>query len=118
MAENIRVEAPGGGYTIQIDPGLLVKLGTYPAAYGLDGWLVVATNVTLAGVYGNTLVRRLSKATLVTMPDGEQYKTLDTVAKLYADFVAVGLDRSGTVLALGGGVVGDTAGFAAATYMR
>lgn len=118
MAENIRVEAPGGGYTIQIDPGLLVKLGTYPAAYGLDGRLVVATNPTIAGVYGDTLVRRLPKANLVTMPEGEQYKTLDTVARLYTNFVAVGLDRSGTVLALGGGVVGDTVGFAAATYMR
>ncbi|HEX2907039.1 MAG TPA: 3-dehydroquinate synthase, partial [Phototrophicaceae bacterium] len=46
------------------------------------------------------------------------YKTLATVAKLYTDLVAVGLDRSGTILALGGGVVGDTAGFAAATYLR
>ncbi len=52
------------------------------------------------------------------MPDGEQYKTLDTVAQFYADFVTAGLDRGSTVVALGGGVVGDTAGFAAATYMR
>ena len=63
-------------------------------------------------------MRRLPDAALVTVPDGEQYKTLDTVARLYADFVAAGLDRGSTVIALGGGVVGDTAGFAAATYMR
>ncbi|MCZ2095171.1 MAG: 3-dehydroquinate synthase, partial [Anaerolineae bacterium] len=76
------------------------------------------TNATLAPLYGEALVKRLSDAVLITMPDGEQYKTLDTVAKLYADFVAAGLDRGSTVIALGGGVVGDTAGFAAATYMR
>lgn len=52
------------------------------------------------------------------MPDGEQYKTLETVSKLYVDLVDAGLDRGGSVIALGGGVVGDTAGFAAATYVR
>jgi len=52
------------------------------------------------------------------MPDGEQYKTLETVNGLYPELVTAGLDRSGTIMALGGGVVGDTAGFVAATYMR
>jgi 3-dehydroquinate synthase len=52
------------------------------------------------------------------IPDGEQYKTLETIHSLYDQFLAGGLDRSGTVVALGGGVTGDAAGFAAATYMR
>jgi shikimate kinase/3-dehydroquinate synthase len=52
------------------------------------------------------------------MPAGEAHKTLDTVSDLYAQFLAAGLDRSGLVVALGGGVVGDVVGFAAATYMR
>ena len=53
-----------------------------------------------------------------TMPDGEAFKTLETLAGLYDQFVDGGLDRSGAVLALGGGVTCDVAGFAAATYMR
>jgi 3-dehydroquinate synthase len=52
------------------------------------------------------------------MPDGEAHKTLETLAGLYDQFVEGGLDRSGAVLALGGGVTCDVAGFAAATYMR
>jgi 3-dehydroquinate synthase len=53
-----------------------------------------------------------------TMLAGEVHKTLDTVSDLYAQFLAAGLDRGGLVVALGGGVVGDVLGFAAATYMR
>jgi len=52
------------------------------------------------------------------MPDGEQHKTMDTVGRLYEAFVRAKLDRAGVVIAFGGGVVGDTAGFAAATFMR
>jgi 3-dehydroquinate synthase len=53
-----------------------------------------------------------------SIPDGEQHKNLATVASLYDQFLAGGLDRSGTILALGGGVTGDIAGFAAASFMR
>jgi 3-dehydroquinate synthase len=69
-------------------------------------------------MYGERLARGLPDADVVTIADGEQYKTLQTVEQLYHDFVKTGLDRSGMVIALGGGVVGDTVGFAAATYMR
>jgi 3-dehydroquinate synthase len=117
-ADPIRVIAPGGEYDIHIDSGILSLISRHLDVFGLRGKVIVATNTTLAALYGEPLVKNLPNATLVTIPDGEQYKTLDTVAKLYADFVDAGLDRSGTVLALGGGVVGDTIGFAAATYMR
>jgi 3-dehydroquinate synthase len=114
MAERIRVTAPGGDYDIHIASGLLKNINQYVP----DGKAVIITNTTLAPLYGDSLARALPNVSVVTMPDGEQYKTLETVAKLYADLVAVGLDRSGTVIAIGGGVVGDTAGFVAATYMR
>ncbi|MCB9451998.1 MAG: 3-dehydroquinate synthase [Anaerolineaceae bacterium] len=109
----IRVTAPGGDYDILIEPGLLRRA----ASWGLRGRVVVITNTTIAPLYGESLARQLDAAVL-TMPDGEQYKTLETVAELYAGCVSAGLDRGGTVVALGGGVVGDTAGFVAATYMR
>ena len=53
-----------------------------------------------------------------TVPDGELHKSLETVRILYDAFIDAGLDRGGAVLALGGGVIGDMAGFAAATYLR
>jgi 3-dehydroquinate synthase len=55
---------------------------------------------------------------MITVPAGEQYKRLETISYLYDQFLTAGLDRQGTVIALGGGVIGDMAGFAAATYMR
>jgi 3-dehydroquinate synthase len=114
MADRIRVTNPAGDYDIHIAAGLLSRVSEFvPPAK-----TVVATNTSLAPLYGQQLVASLPQAALVVMPDGEQYKTLDTVAQLYADFVKAGLDRNGTVLALGGGVVGDTVGFAAATFMR
>src|SRR5689334_9078573 len=109
MAESIRVTAPGGDYDIHISNGLLGNISHYLPT----GKVVVITNTTLAPLYGESVCRSLVDATIVTMPDGEQFKTLDTVSKLYIDLVDAGLDRSGTVIALGGGVVGDTAGFAA-----
>lgn len=117
-ADRIRVTAPGGDYNIRIESGVLSSLADHLDDFGLRGKVVVATNTTLAPLYGESLVAKLPNASLVVVSDGEKYKTLDTVAKLYADFVDAGLDRSGTVIALGGGVVGDTVGFAAATFMR
>jgi 3-dehydroquinate synthase len=118
VAEQLIVRTPDGEYPIQIERGLLARLGDHAAAWGLDRRCAVVTNTTLAPLYGERLASALPNAVLVTIPDGEQHKTLDTVAMLYADFVSAGLDRSSTVIALGGGVVGDTVGFAAATYMR
>lgn len=108
-------------------------VGTYPviiAAGALDDDLsrfiverrfsriAVITNRTLAPLYGEALVARLPGAFLSVIEDGEQYKTLVTAQALYADLLAHGMDRSSLVIALGGGVVGDLAGFVAATFMR
>ncbi|MDZ4766490.1 MAG: 3-dehydroquinate synthase family protein, partial [Chloroflexota bacterium] len=107
-----------GHYPIHIETGLLARVHENAAAWKLDARTAVVTNTTIAPLYGDALVANLPNATLITIPDGESYKNLATVAQLYADFVAAGLDRGSVVIALGGGVVGDTVGFAAATYMR
>ena len=111
MAQRIPVTSPTSSYDITIERGAL-------AQFELAGRCAIVTNTTLTPLYGEALFKRLPDAVLVTISDGEQYKTLHTVAQLYSKFVEAGLDRSSTVIALGGGVVGDTAGFAAATYMR
>jgi 3-dehydroquinate synthase len=118
MAERISVTAPDSRYDISIERGLLKQAERLGVEFGLGARVAVVTNTTLAPIYGEALVEALPNAALVTIPDGEQYKTLATVAQLYGDLVRARLDRGSIVVALGGGVVGDTVGFAAATYMR
>ncbi|MBZ0297801.1 MAG: 3-dehydroquinate synthase [Anaerolineae bacterium] len=116
MADIINVNTPDGTYPIIIEPGLLQQLEQ--AGVQINGRKAIATNTTVKPLYGDQLCFKMPDSHLVVMGDGEVYKNLDTVSQLYGDLVAAGLDRSSTVIALGGGVVGDTAGFAAATYMR
>jgi 3-dehydroquinate synthase len=114
----IPVWTPENRYTILCERGLLNQLPQWLEAYNLRGRMALVTTENLAALYGPRLAALLPQVPLLTMPDGEQHKTLATVQKLYAEFAAAGLDRGGLVLAFGGGVVGDTAGFAAASYMR
>jgi 3-dehydroquinate synthase len=116
LADHIAVVAPDTTYNIVIQAGLLAALN--PVDYGLANHVIIATNATLAELYGHSLAARLPHSHIALMPDGEQYKTLDTVRDLYDQFIKAGADRQTTVIALGGGVVGDTVGFAAASYMR
>ena len=118
MAQRITVKTPDGAYPIHIGTGILSEMIAQPEQFGMQGRCVVITNPTLQPLYGNALVSALPNAALVVMPDGESFKTLETVAQLYADLVTAGADRATTIIALGGGVIGDTAGFAASTYMR
>lgn len=118
-ALTLDVKLPDGTqYPIHIQRGLLQELRGRAAAFGLNGRVMVVSNTTVAPLYGETLVQRLPDAELISVPDGESYKTLATVSALYDAFIEHGADRSTTVLALGGGVIGDMAGFAAASYMR
>jgi 3-dehydroquinate synthase len=105
-------------YPVIIQPGALAD--TLPQFVEERGFsrTAVITNTTLAPLYGEALVERLPGGFLVTVPDGEQYKTLDTMSTIYAQLVTGGTDRSTLIIGLGGGVIGDMAGFAAATYMR
>lgn len=114
----IPVKGPGGGYDIVIEAGLLQDGERLASEFCLANRVAVGTTDTIAGMHGHALTRRLPDAVLVTMPDGEKHKSLKTVSQMYSDFVAAGLDRQGTVLALGGGVACDTFGYAATTYLR
>lgn len=119
MAKRISVNIPNTKpYDIVIERGLLQRLATDSAEFGLDGSVIVGTNTTLAPMYGQQLVTRLPNAAISYMEDGEQYKTVETVNRFYSQFIKQGADRHTTVVALGGGVVGDAVGFAAASYMR
>lgn len=102
----------------RIGPGLLQNgLPDFVREQGFTRAAVV-TNETLAPLYGDALAGRLPGGFLVSVSDGERHKTLDTVRAIYDALIEHGADRSTAVVALGGGVIGDMAGFAAATFMR
>jgi len=120
--ERIVVRTPTGSYGIHLGKGLLARVGELARQQGLRGRVALVTNRTVRDLYAATVIESLRKAgfepAICQVPDGEAYKTLDTVGLLYDQFIEGRLDRYGAVLALGGGVIGDLAGFAAATYMR
>ncbi|HMK34530.1 MAG TPA: 3-dehydroquinate synthase [Desulfomonilaceae bacterium] len=110
------------GYTITIGSGVLVLLGEMMASRGLSKRIAVVTDTHVGPLYLDPVLSTLRSAGFApfacTVPAGEQSKNSDQLAFLYDRFVEEGLDRRGAVVALGGGVIGDLAGFAAATYMR
>jgi shikimate kinase / 3-dehydroquinate synthase len=116
------VRGMGPEYDVLAQTGGLDSLGQLLQERGLTGPVVVVTDTNVAPLYADRAVAALKAAgcpaqTLV-IKAGESYKTLETVSGLWNGFLQAGLDRKSTVVALGGGVVGDLAGFAAATYMR
>jgi 3-dehydroquinate synthase len=122
----IPVRLPDGAYDILVGEGLLADAGALIAqavpGIGRAGPCAVVSHPAIAEAHGQTLLSSLRLAGFepqrVDIPAGEAFKTLATVAGLYEHFVEAKLDRHSPVIALGGGVVGDMAGFAAATYLR
>lgn len=120
MSITVCVELEPHPYTIHIGPGLLSPEGP------LGGWLagqnaLIVTNDTIAAHQLDRLraaapdSARLSECIL---PDGEAWKNLDTLARIYDAALDNGCGRGSWIIALGGGVIGDMAGFAAATWQR
>jgi 3-dehydroquinate synthase len=108
---------PLPGYDVLVGDGLLPDLAARLEHANLSPPYVVFSDTNVARHYGD-VVRDALDCSLVTIRAGEQYKTLDAVSGMYRELLDAGLDRGGTVIALGGGVLTDLAGFASATYMR
>lgn len=117
--DTLRVELGSRSYPILIGDGLLARADLLGQQVpGRDVLLV--TNTTVGPLYSAPLKAGLGERRVVevTLPDGESHKTLNTVSRVLDVLVANRFSRDCTVVALGGGVVGDMAGFAAATYQR
>ena len=117
--ETLEVRLPDGrGYPILLGSGLLGTAGLLDDFAGSQ--VLVVSNATVAERYLDPLRRGFSTARvdLLLIGDGERFKTLDTYAAIQDALIAKRHSRATTVVALGGGVVGDVAGFAAATYQR
>jgi len=109
-------------YDILIDAGLLARLPELFRQYGVRNRLFLIANSNVFKLHGEKLLKALNdsgfQATQILIPDGEKYKNLQTLENIYTYLIAQGADRQSTILALGGGVTGDLAGFAAATFHR
>lgn len=119
----LAVRGPGGGgYTITIGPGLLDRLGMMLQDRDFTPRLAVVTDSHVGPLYLERVMQSLERAGFKpfarVVPAGERSKDLRQVETLYQVFLKAGLDRRAAVVALGGGVIGDLTGYAAATYMR
>jgi len=121
MSATLRVELGERGYPIHIGEGLLDDAALY-APYVSGRRAAVVTNETVAPLYADRLERALARAGAraqrIVLPDGEVHKTWQVLDRIYAALLEAQADRRTVIVALGGGVVGDMAGFAAATYQR
>ena len=119
----LNIPLPGREYDIMIDSGLLDRAGEHcRAVLPLAAKLAVVTDSNVAPLYAERVKKSLEGAgfavQVTVIPAGETSKSMAMLERLYDEFMAFGLTRSDAVVALGGGVVGDLAGFAAATILR
>ncbi|MGE0097003.1 MAG: 3-dehydroquinate synthase [Hydrogenophaga sp.] len=117
----VHIDLGDRSYSIAIGPGLLDAPATYAHLPVATSALIV-TNDTVAPLYADRLTRALEshypRIHLVSLPDGESHKTWETLNLIFDALLTHGCDRKTVMFALGGGVVGDMTGFAAASYMR
>jgi len=120
--EKIRVDLAERSYNIFIGNNTLEEIGDKLKLFDLSPKIALISNPTVYSLYGERVSDSIKNAGFdlltVTIPDGEQYKNLDTLKNIYDELLKFKLDRKSALIALGGGVVGDIAGFAASTYMR
>ena len=123
-AQRISVGHPAGSYDILLGRGALAHLGDAVRQAGIatESRIVIVTNPVVEALYAEAAESSLARAGFrvgrCLVPDGEQHKTLETARTVYDRLLGLGIDRSGVIVGLGGGVTGDIAGFVAATYMR
>ncbi len=119
--QQVPIELGERSYPILIGSALLDDPGSYQvAAAGTDALIV--SNEAVAPLYAERLARALAarhrRVHQVVLPDGEEHKTWETLNRIFDALLEHGADRKSVLYALGGGVVGDMTGFAAACYMR
>jgi len=119
--KNVHIGLGDRSYNVGIGVGLMQPAASWPDLPAGTAALIV-TNTTVAPLYGAALAARLRqqypRVDVLSLPDGETYKDWPTLNLIFDHLLSRGFDRKTVLFALGGGVVGDMTGFAAATYMR
>lgn len=118
----LTVNLPQNSYEIAIASGNLSQLGSQMQRLNLGKKVLIISNPEIFDYYGDTCVKSLEatgfKVYKHLIPSGETYKNLQSIEKVYDTALAYRMERSSTFVALGGGVIGDMTGFAAATWLR
>ncbi len=119
---NVSVSLGSRSYHIKVSGGLLARLGTECVPLNLGQRCAVITDSNVGKKFAKTALKSLSvsgfQPVLITVPAGEKSKRLAMLEKCFEELASYRLERKSFIVALGGGVVGDLAGFAAATYLR
>ena len=119
--KTLQVSLGDRSYPIHIGSGLISKPELFKP-YIANKSVFIVSNTTVAPLYSKKLINTISEDAKsiheVILPDGESYKDWATLQKIFDAMLANGADRKSVIIALGGGVIGDMAGFAAASFMR
>jgi len=120
--KKVKVNLGQSSYEIHIGPGLLFDAAQRLKEIGFAGKLVIITNPVVNRLHGDSLKQNLQSegfgVTILEVPEGEKQKSLEVAIVLYSQLADCRAERTTPILALGGGVIGDLAGFVAATYLR
>ena len=114
----IDVPTPSRAYSVTIGDGTIDEIGRMLDELRAPARRFVVSSPLVWRLHGAQMARVAGGTEPILVPDGERYKQLATVSRIYDALVRVNADRASTVITFGGGVIGDMAGFAAATYLR
>jgi 3-dehydroquinate synthase len=114
----IDVATPSRAYAVTIADGALERIGPLLDDLGVPARRFVVSSPLVWRLHGPRLSRSIDTTAPILVPDGERFKHLATVTRIYDALVQANADRASTLITFGGGVIGDMAGFAAATYLR
>jgi 3-dehydroquinate synthase len=120
--ETLKVDLGERSYDIIFGDGILNRFGSFCRELALGNNVMIVTSAVIGSFYLEPVKKSLLDADynvhVFVVPDGEEYKNIATLQNIYDALISAALDRGAFIVALGGGVVGDMSGFAAATYLR
>src|ERR1019366_4587709 len=114
----IDVATPSRAYALMLGDGVLDRLPRLLSDLQLPEQRFIVSSPLVWRLHGQRLARIAGAAEPILVPDGERFKQLQTVSRVYEALIRANADRASTLITFGGGVIGDMAGFAAATYLR
>src|SRR5262245_33852236 len=118
MDLHIEVKTPSRAYVVTLGDGTIARLIALLQGLGLPERRFVVSSPSVWKLHGERLASTLAGTEPILVPDGERSKQLQTVSRVYDALLRANADRASTLVTFGRGVIGDLAGFAAATYLR
>ena len=114
-AKILRLNLCNGGYNIYIGSGLIARAKD---RFNLNRKVIIVTDSGVPSEYARGVMEQCSNARVITLPEGEESKSMENLSRILKEMIDFGMTRTDCVVAVGGGVCGDIAGLAAASFMR